>query len=245
MRNLSDSVALITGASSGIGRAIAIELSKKGTHLSLVGRNKERLTMVAQKCQEFSQMVKQYEIDLGMEEQIYSLKDKVSEDFGYIDILIHSAGTFTMGNIENTPVEELDRQFTINVRAPYLLTQLFLPMIKEHKGQILFINSSVGLKAKANLSAYSASKHALKAVADSLREEINNDGVKVITIFPGRTATLMQEQVLELEGVTDKNSILERLLQPEDVASAVLNVLSLPDTAEVTDLIIRPFKKIV
>lgn len=108
------------------------------------------------------------------------------------------------------------------------------------KGQIVFINSSAGLNARADVGQYAATKHALKAIADSLREEVNADGVRVLSMFLGRTATPMQDAVHKMEG---KEYHPECLIQPEDVAAVVVNALSLPRTAEVTDIHIRPMNK--
>jgi NADP-dependent 3-hydroxy acid dehydrogenase YdfG len=134
----------------------------------------------------------------------------------------------------------LDRQYRINVRAPYMLTQALLPMLKSRRGQIVFINSSAGLNARANVSQYAATKHALKAVADSLREEINAEGLRVLSVYPGRTATPMQADVHTMEGRAYRP---DRLMQPEDVAAVVINALSLPSSAEVTDIHVRPLIK--
>lgn len=113
-------------------------------------------------------------------------------------------------------------------------------MIKSGNGQIVFINSSVGLKAGANVSQYSATKYALNAVADSLREEVNICGIRVLSVFPGRTATPMQEFIHKMQSNTYQP---ERLLQPSDVAKVVINALSLPRSAEVTNISIRPMIK--
>ena len=145
-----------------------------------------------------------------------------------------------MGPIEHASVMELDNLYRINVRAPYALTKALLPAVRASHGQIVFINSSVGLVARASVAAYAASKHALKAIADSLRSEVNADGVRVITVYPGRTATPQQQKIHNLEG---KQYEPGRLLQPEDVAKAILNALAMPRTAEVTDISIRPMQK--
>jgi NADP-dependent 3-hydroxy acid dehydrogenase YdfG len=109
------------------------------------------------------------------------------------------------------------------------------------RGQIVFINSSVGLTAKRpDIGQYAATKHALKAIADSLREEVNPKGLRVLTVYLGRTATPMQETISRQEG---RAYHPETLLQPEDVASVVLNALMLPPTAEVTDISIRPMAR--
>jgi short-subunit dehydrogenase len=241
MPNLKNQIAVITGASSGIGRAIALSLAAKGVALCLMGRNLKTLEAVTEGAKSKASQVKTYKVDLNVDDDIQKLKQYLQQDFGYIDILIHSAGIFSMGVVENAPVEDLDRQYRINVRVPYLLTQTLLSMIKSRQGQIVFINSSVGLNAKANAGQYAATKHALKAIADSLRDEVNAYGIRVLSVYPGRTATPMQALVHELEG---KAYEPEKLMQPEDVAEVVVNALSLPRTAEVTDIHIRPLNKI-
>ncbi len=145
-----------------------------------------------------------------------------------------------MARHENAPIENLDSQYRINVRAPYALTKALLPMLRARRGQVVFINSSRGVIAGAGVGQYAATKHALKAIADSLREEVNADGIRVLSVFLGRTATPMQATIHKLEGKVFQP---EKLLQPEDVASVVINALSLPRTAEVTDINIRPLAK--
>ena len=113
-------------------------------------------------------------------------------------------------------------------------------MLRSCRGQIVFVNSSAGFLASANLSQYAATKHALRAIADSLRQEVNVDGIRVLSIYPGRTASPMQAAVHAMEGkVYDP----DRLVQPEDISALVITALSLPRTAEVTDIHVRPFLK--
>lgn len=241
MGSLSDQIAIITGASSGIGRAIALGLAAQGTKLCLLGRKLKKLEEVAGHVQSGSQYVKSYQIDLMSEKEIMKLAVQLKQDFGHIDILIHSAGVISISLFDSAKVEDFDWQYKVNVRAPYVLTQALLPMIRSFQGQIVFINSSAGLNAGANVGQYAATKHALKAIADSLRDEINSYGVRVISVYPGRTASPMQAYVHEIE---KKAYQPERLMQPEDVASVVINTLSLPRTAEVTDIYIRPMNKL-
>ena len=119
---------------------------------------------------------------------------------------------------------------------PFLLTQALLPDLLARRGQVVFVNSSAGLAARAGVAQYAATKHALKALADSLREEVHGHGVRVISIYPGRTATPMQEEVCRMEGVAyDPGACL----QPADVATMVLSAMTLPDGAEVKDISIR------
>jgi NAD(P)-dependent dehydrogenase (short-subunit alcohol dehydrogenase family) len=222
--------ALITGASGGIGSAIARALAEEGFRLFLVGRNLEKLTVPGEALQ----------ADLTDDAQLRATAAKVREVFGGVDLLIHSIGLFRAGPIATSPVEDLDAQYRVNLRAPYLLTQELLPSLIERQGQVVFVNSSAGFHpAKGSWGAYSATKHGLRALADSLRDEVNRKGVRVLTIFPGRTATPMQEEVHRFEG---KPYDPARFLQPEDVAASVVQALRLPRTAELTDLHIRPMR---
>ena len=157
-----------------------------------------------------------------------------------LDVLVHSAGAFSLGTFAQAPVDELDLQYRTNVRAPYRLTQALLPALTASAGQIVFINSTVGLAARANVSQFAATQHALKALADGLREEINPAGVRVLSVYPGRTATARQARIYELEG---REYAPESLMQADDVAATVMTALTLPRTAELTDLRVRPMRK--
>jgi len=240
MTALKDKVAVVTGASSGIGQAIALGLAAQGMVLCLVGRRLETLETVAENARATAPQVRCYRVDLTLDKDIQALTACLQRDVGRIDLLVHSAGFIAIGRLETAPVEDLDRHYRINVRAPYLLTQALLPMLKSHRGQIVFINSSAGLSARANVSQYAATKHALKAITDSLREEINAEGLRVLSVYPGRTATPMQAAVHKME---QRAYQPDRLMQPEDVAAVVINALSLPSSAEVTDIHIRPLIK--
>jgi NAD(P)-dependent dehydrogenase (short-subunit alcohol dehydrogenase family) len=227
--------AVVTGASSGIGHAIAHALGAGGARLCLVGRR----CPAALEGAGSNAGVLSYTADLAIESEIRACAEALRREVGPIDILVHSAGVIASGAIAITPVEELDRQYRVNLRAPYLLTQCLLPLLKPRQGQIVFINSSIYQNARALVGPYAATKYALKALADSLRSEVNPRGLRVLSIFPGRTASPMQAAVHADEG---RSYQPERLLQPADVAAAVVQALALPRTAEVTDIHIRPLQ---
>lgn len=240
MNSFRGMVAVITGASGGIGEAIALSLARGGARLLLAGRSAEKLEIVAERARDLSPSVESFAADLADDENIHDLAARAVGAFGGVDLLIHSLGLFVGGPLETSPVEDLDRQYRINTRAPYLLTQALLPSLLARQGQVVFVNSGAGINpARGQWGAYAASKHALRAIADSLRDEVNKRGVRVISVYPGRTATPMQEEVHRFEG---RPYDPERFLQPRDVASVVLNALALPRTAEVTDLQVRPMR---
>lgn len=231
--------AVVTGASSGIGRTIAIALAREGARLCAVGRNRAALAETVVAAGRFAQ-ASSFEVDLTQEHSLQSLFQQM-EEAGKLDILIHCAGIIHTGPIESARIEDLDAQYAVNVRAPYVLTQRLLPLLIAARGQIVFINSSAGLNAKqADLGQYSATKHALKAIADSLREELNPKDVRVLSVYLGRTATPMQEARFREER---REYRPELLMQREDVAAMVMHALSMPRTAEVTDISMRPMCK--
>jgi len=240
MGTFDNQIAVVTGASSGIGRAIALGLATKGAALCLVGRRAHELEEVSALAQATSSCARIYCVDLSSDQEVERLKSELERDCRQLDILVHSAGIFRMGSLERAPATDLDIQYCTNVRAPYLLTQALLPMLRPRRGQIVFINSSVGLVSRINVSQYAATKSALKAIADSLRDEVNADGLRVLSVYPGRTATAQQEDIYKQEG---REYRPELLLQPADVAAVVLNALGLERTAEVTDISIRPLRK--
>lgn len=241
MLDLRDQIAVITGASSGIGKAIAIRLMNEGATVCLVGRSSKTLDSVGVIAGVAVARVLKYRADLAMDEDIRALTKDLRQRFEGIDILVHSAGVISLGKVDQAQVENLDWQYRINLRAPYLLTQRLLPMLRLRRGQVVFMNSTAGLNARANLSQYSATKHALRAIADSLRNEVKDDGLRVLSVYPGRTATPMQATVLESEGREYKP---ERLMHPDDVAELVLSAIRLSRTSEVTDIILRPSFKL-
>jgi NADP-dependent 3-hydroxy acid dehydrogenase YdfG len=240
MRAFEGQVAVITGGGSGVGQALALALADGGAKLHLVGRRLDRLEAVASKAREFDSKVTCYSADISTEVAQFELLRQLKHDLGRVDILIQNAGMYVRGSLENADIADLDRHFRTNVRAPYALTQALLPLLKVNRGQVVFINSSSGIVAKAMSAQYDSTKHALKAIADSLRAEINPDGVRVLSIYLGRTASEMQQRICAEEG---RPYCPELLLQPTDVAAIVLNALGLPRTAEVTDIWIRPMIK--
>lgn len=229
--------ALVTGASSGIGRAIAIAIAATGGVLCLAGRDRERLEKTAFAVRPMACGVTAFAADLSVDRDIAALVKHVEEKVGSINVLIHCAATFVTGSVDDVSADHLDLLYRTNVRAPYAVTRALLSMLKSAKGQIVFINSSQGLQARGNVAAYAATKHALKAIADSLRDEVNGDGIRVLSIYPGRTATPTIEALYKIERKTYRPSLL---LQPSDIAQVIVNLLKLPRTAEVTDLEIRP-----
>jgi len=238
MNLFNDQVAVVTGASSGIGKAIALALADHGATVCLVARRLQELEAIASSsCRAIPHGLLPYQTDLAQEKNINQLAARLQADFGHIDVLIHSAGIFSLGPVSRASVADFESQFRTNVLAPYALTQALLPMLQSQRGQVVFINSTAGLVARENVSQYAATKHALKALADSLREEVNGDGIRVLTLYLGRTATRLQVKVRAMENQTYRP---DDLIQTSDVAAMIVSALSLSRTAEVTEICMRP-----
>jgi len=233
-------VAVVTGASSGIGRAITLALSKEGVEVCAVARNRQTLDETVARARQYSPATG-FQIDLTHDKAIRPVMEHLQKKSGGLDILVHSAGVYHQDLMEHSRIEDFDAQYATNLRAPYLLTQSLLPMLAQSKGQIIFVNSSAGLTAKRPaIGQYSATKHALRAIADSLREELNPKGIRVLSLYLGRTATPMQEALYQKEA---KEYHPETLIQPDDVAFVAIQMLKVSGTAEVTDISIRPMRK--
>ena len=230
---LAGQVGIVTGASRGIGRAIARALASEGVALGLVGRDVALLDAVAPGA-------RSYRADLAKAADVADLAARLAADFGRIHILVHAAGVHVAGRAEEPMRPAFDEQDEVNARAPEALTRALLPTLRANHGQVVFVNSSVAFHSRPDVGRYAQSKQALRDFADRLRDEVNPD-VRVLSVYPGRTATPLQESIRREEGKTYEPS---RFLQPDDIASVILHALRLPKTAEVTDIRIRPFQKV-
>jgi NADP-dependent 3-hydroxy acid dehydrogenase YdfG len=240
MRSLEGQTAVITGGGTGVGAALAIALAESGASIYLIGRRLDRLELVAAKARDLRAEAVCCAADVSSSLNLLKVTQRIKTDLRHVDILVQNAAIYAASSFEDADISDFDMQYQTNVRAPYALTQALLPMLKARQGQVVFINSSSALSAKPMTAQYDSTKHALKAIADSLRGEINKHGVRVLSVYLGRTASEMQERIYKMEGRPYRP---ELLLQPEDVASVVVNALSLTRTAEVTDISIRPMIK--
>jgi NADP-dependent 3-hydroxy acid dehydrogenase YdfG len=240
LRSLEDEVAVITGGGAGVGAAVAVALAEAGADVYLIGRRLNKLELVAAKAREFGVNAAVQSADISTSAGQFQAVQRIKAHLGHLDILVLNAATFAAGPIEDADLSDFDKLYQLNVRAPYALTQALSPMLKARRGQVVFINSSSGIAAKPMTAQYDSSKHALKAIADSFRAEINAHGVRVLSIYLGRTASEMQERISQMERRLYRP---ELLLQPEDVASVIVKALCLPRTAEVTDISMRPMIK--
>lgn len=225
-------VHLVTGAGSGIGEALTQRLADRGDELWLLARDAGR---AAQLRERFS----------GAQTLVGDLAEpaRLSWAFGKqtvpvrLDSLIHVAGVVELGAVADTPVSAWQQQLNVNAVSPAELTRLMLPVLRASRGQIVFVNSGAGLRVSPEWGAYAASKFALRAIADAVRGEERANGVRVTTVYPGSTATPMQQKVHQQEGADYDPS---QWIDPASVATTILAALDLPRDAELTELTVRP-----
>ena len=240
MESLKGQIAVVTGASSGIGKAIALSLAGHGAEVCLVARRRELLENIAKQIQVLGSRGHSCPMDLTKDDDIRALGERVQKDFGHVNILVLCGGAISHGALDKASLADLDLMYRSNVRGHYAMLQTILPLLRKGIGQIVFVNSSAGLRSPATVGQFAATQHAFRSIADSLRDEVNADGIRVLSIYPGRTATPRISKLFEKEG---RPYNPELLMQPEDVAEMVTHSLRLPRTAEVTDISIRPMQK--
>jgi NADP-dependent 3-hydroxy acid dehydrogenase YdfG len=229
---LSGGVAIVTGAGSGIGRAIVLGLARERMRVVLVGRREGPLRETARLAGIQPEIVA---ADLATQAGLAAVARAAGP---LLRLLVHSAGLFLKGPVATGTEADWNAAATVNVHAPMLLTAACLDGLRAGRGDIVFINSSAGRQpAGAETAIYAATKHALRAAADALRQEVNKDGIRVLSVFPGRTDTPMQSLVQQAEG---RRIAPDRLLSPDDIAAMIIAALRLPARAEVTELAIRP-----
>ncbi|MEU4210750.1 SDR family oxidoreductase [Streptomyces sp. NPDC026206] len=223
---------LITGAGSGIGEAVAERLHERGDELWLVARDAGRAKDLAARFPGAQTLV----ADLGTPDRLsWALGHQALPD--RLDSLLHIAGVSDLGAVGELTTKTWNRTLAVNLVSPAELTRLVLPQLRISKGHVVFANSGAGLNARAGWSAYAASKHGLKALADSLREEEHTHGIRVTSVYPGRVATAMQAKVQQQEG---NEYTPGKWIDPQSVATTVLLALDLPRDAEIHDLSVRP-----
>ncbi len=230
---LQDNVAIITGASRGIGRAIAIELARNGATVVLAARTKELLEKIANEIHKSGGQAIPVVLNLEQESSIKALIGTVEAKLGRLDILVNNAGTTHSAPLEKTATEDWDRLMRVNARGPFILCREALPLLKKApRGYIVNISSIVGVKGYATQSAYTASKHALRGMSISLAQELRDTNIRVNVLCPGGVDTDMVSKVRPDIKKDD-------LIKPEEIAEIVLYLVTHRGNAVIDDLHIR------
>jgi NADP-dependent 3-hydroxy acid dehydrogenase YdfG len=205
-----------------------------------IGRDAQRLAAAVQSVPIGRRAsVRPHRCDLTSSAEIAALAKSIEEEVGGVDLLVHAAGNYRRGRHMDASIEDLEALFASNVRGPYELTRRLLPMLRNSCGDIVSISSTQALSAGEGVGQYAATHHAMKAVADSLRGEVNPD-VRVMMLHLGPTAGPRQAQLFSEEG---RSYAPDLLIQPEDVAAVVATAVALPRRAQLTALTLWPTRR--
>lgn len=240
MIDLKEKVAIITGASGGIGRSISLRLAREGVHLVLIGRDESKLKNICREGRKKNIIAEYLISDFNQEFEVQEVIKRIKTSFPVINILAYCAGIFKFDTIKEYTYPGVQELFNVGVIAPYILTKYLLPLFEAKAGYIFFINSTAGLISKAKTGIYSATKFALRAIADSIRQEANENGIRVMSIYLGRTSTPMQQKIIEQE---NRNLNLELLIQPDEIADIIVKNMIIMKSAEITEIMLRPIQK--
>ncbi len=230
MTVLTDKVAVVTGAGSGIGEAIATLLHEEGVKVILAGRNKDKLQNVANQLAQDS--VKVVPTDVTKKEEVDKLIKIAQQTFGGLDIVINSVGQMLSSKITDYQVDEWDSMIDVNIKGTLYTAQAALPtMLEQTSGHLINIASISGFEVTKSSTIYSATKAAVHTITQGLEKELAKTGVKVTSISPGMVDTA----ITAAYNPTDRKK-----LEPQDIAEAVLYALTQPKHVNVNEITVRP-----
>lgn len=231
---LKDQIAIVTGASRGIGKEIALKLAEQGVKLALIGSS-EQVTQTAEELKNkgFSHVLP-IQADVSNESEMQEVVRKTIEEYGHIDILVNNAGVGFFKLTEEVTVEEWKKVFEVNVQGVFLGIKAVLPHMKERRsGTIITISSDVGRYTIPNGAAYTATKYAVQGFSGSVAQEVREYGIRVGTINPGMVDTFFAEST---QGLPEKKD----WLKVEDIANAVVYMASAPKYMLIDEIVLHP-----
>ncbi len=239
---LNGKVALVTGASSGIGEATARALAADGAHVAIAARRTDRLAALGDELESAGAQVLTLELDVTDEPAARAAVQSTVDKFGALDIVVNNAGVMLLGPVENADTTDWTRMINTNVLGLMYLTHAALPHLLASQGTVVQISSVAGRVARSGSAVYNASKHAVNAFSEGLRQEVTGRGVRVVLIEPGMVATELREHITHAESKAGANKRAEtmRQLQSEDIAEAVRYAVTAPAHVAINEVLIRP-----
>ncbi|MHA2357679.1 MAG: SDR family oxidoreductase [Candidatus Heimdallarchaeaceae archaeon] len=225
---------LITGGSSGMGEAAALEMAKDGHRFYLTGRNEERLKKVCEVLKSLGCEAYYGVGDVGDEKVVEQHFEDMKIKLGGVDVVFANAGVGYFGNLEDLTIQQYDEQFNTNVRGVFLWLNKTIPLLKaQNEGQVIVTSSNLGLKTGARCSLYAATKHAVQAMVWCLRDELKGTNVKVATINPGSVDT---------PWFNGKDVDRSKMLSAEDIAKTVRFIIDQDETSNIDHILLLPGK---
>ncbi|MCT7973437.1 SDR family oxidoreductase [Laspinema olomoucense] len=244
MINLAHKTAIITGASSGIGRATALLLADSGTQVVLVSRNSDRLEQLADRILSSGGTAVAIPTDITDCQQVQEMVQTALDKFGHIDILVNSAGLIDVAPTVEASVERWQELIQVNLLGTMYCCHAVAPVMQEQQqGHIVNVSSVAGRTASAGVSAYNASKWGVGAFSEALRQELCKSGVRVTVVEPGWVETPLYDEIASgamQERIARWQEGIGEPLLPEDVAGAIGFALSQPQRVNVNEILLRP-----
>ncbi|HTK11833.1 MAG TPA: SDR family NAD(P)-dependent oxidoreductase [Ktedonobacteraceae bacterium] len=241
--SLTGKVAVITGASSGIGEATAIALAAQGASIVVAARREDRLKSLAKRITDQGGKALTIVADVADEAQANEIIHKAHQEFGRVDILINNAGVMLLGLIDGANTEDWRRMINVNVLGMLYTTHAALPIMKQQKsGHIVNISSVAGRQARVGAGVYNVTKWGVGAFSEALRQEVTSYNIRVTIVEPGAVATELMEHVTDQKAKQQQSEWLKQIepLESEDIAAAIAYAVTQPPRVNVNEMLIRP-----
>ncbi|WP_392532375.1 SDR family oxidoreductase [Nostoc sp. C117] len=240
---LVNKVAIITGASSGIGEATAIALSIEGAKVVITARRSDRLEAIAQKIREKGGQVLPIVADISDEAQVQRVIEQTQAKWETVDILINNAGVMLLGPIEGADTEDWRRMFNLNVLGLLYGIHRVLPIMKaQGSGHIINLSSVTGRWVKAGFAVYSATKWSINVISEALRQEVYKHNIRVTSIQPGLVETELINHITNPQAKQNAENYYQSMknLSSEDIANAIVYALTQPPHVNINEILVRP-----
>lgn len=239
---LNGKVALVTGASSGIGEATAEALAAQGASVVIGARRTDRLAALEERLTAKGTKVLSLELDVTDQDACKAAVQAAVDQFGQLDILVNNAGVMLLGSIVGADTTDWTRMINTNVLGLMFMTDAALPHLLASKGSIIQVSSVAGRVARVGSGVYNASKWAVGAFSESLRQEVTARGVRVVLIEPGMVDTELRDHITDqaAKAAIEERASQTRQLQAADIANAVVYAVTQPDYVAVNEILIRP-----
>ena len=239
--NIEGKVVIITGASSGIGEAVAKHLTAQGAKVSLGARRKEKLDQIVQDIEQAGGSACAFITDVTKKEDLDALVKNTLDAFGRIDVIFNNAGLMPLSRLENLHYEEWEKMIDTNIKGVLYGIGAVLPVFKEQKsGHFINVSSVAGHRVGPGAAVYSATKFAVRAISEGLRQEVKPYNIRTTIISPGAIKTELPDTITDNKIKEVMQPVLDIAISPESIARAVAYVIEQPEEFDVNEIILRP-----
>ena len=239
MRPLSDKVILVTGASSGIGAGVVRELGRAGAKLMIGARRTDRLEALKAEIEGEGGTVAVRALDVTDRASVEAFAAAAMAEFGRIDVLVNNAGIMPLSNLNVLKIDEWDRMIDVNIRGVLHGIAAVLPVMEaQGEGQIINVSSVGGLRVVPSAAVYCATKYAVRAISDGLRQEHGN--IRVTCVYPGVVESELADSITDPAAAEAMEAFRANALKPEAIAKAIRHVIEQPAGVDTSEIVVRP-----